>query len=210
MRLSNVVNKDMDKLNTALKVFLDHEHEVDKLASVLVVLSEKGTVSYDDVEEISGESTEDVLLIGWKWRLLIPMRTSRSGEWDDRLLIAETGELYQIPNVVKYLIDNARFTGEWNSNIAITRLFKDMEEPAYRLIPELVRKMFEKAAEYKVNAVQIRAACREVGLEDRVDTMIAILKGSGIMSPNLAPLAQVIRTGSPLYELNPCLFAENR
>jgi len=210
LRLSNVVNKDMDKLNTALKVFLDHEHEVDKLSSVLMVLAEKGTVSYDDVEEISGESTEDVLLIGWKWRLLIPMRTSRSGEWDDRLLIAETGELYQIPNVVKYLIDNARFTGEWNSNIAITRLFKDMEEPAYRLIPELVRKMFEKAAEYKVNAVQIRAACREVGLEDRVDTMIAILKGSGIMSPNLAPLAQVIRTGSPLYELNPCLFAENR
>ena len=197
-------------INTALKIVLDHEHEVDKLASVLVVLSEKGTVSYDDVEEISGESTEDVLLIGWKWRLLIPMRTSRSGEWDDRLLIAETGELYQIPNVVKYLIDNARFTGEWNSNIAITRLFKDMEEPAYRLIPELVRKMFEKAAEYKVNAVQIRTACREVGLEDRVDTMIAILKGSGIMSPNLAPLAQVIRTGSPLYELNPCLFAENR
>ncbi len=200
----------MDKLNKALKIFLDQEQEVDKLALVMTILSEKGTISYDDVEEISGESTEDILLIGWKWKLLIPMRTSRSGEWDDRLLIAETGELYQIPNVVKYLIDDARLTGEWNSNIAVTKLFKDMEESAFKIIPEMVRKMGEKAADHKINAFQIKAACRDVGLEERIDTLIAILKGSGIMSPNLASLAQVTRAGSPLYELNPCVFARTK
>ena len=200
----------MDKLSIALKKFLGHEKEVDKLASVLVVLSEKGTISYDEVEGISDISSEDVLILGWKWRLLIPMRTSRSGEWDDRVFLAESGELYQMPNVVQCLVNAARLTGEWNSNEAIIKLFKDMQEPAYRAIPELVRKMREKAVKYRINAVQIKAACREVGLEDRVDTMIAILKGSGVMSPNLTPIAQVTRARSPLYELNPCVYAEIR
>jgi len=71
-----------------------------------------------------------------------------------------------------------------------------------------VRKMRGKSADNRVNALEIQAVCSEAGLGDRVDTLIAVFKGSGIMSPKLAPLAEVTRTGSPIYELNPCVFAE--
>jgi len=45
-------------------------------------------------------------------------------------------------------------------------------------------------------------------LGDRVDALIAELKGSGVMSPKLGSLAEVSRAGTPIYELNPSLFTE--
>jgi hypothetical protein len=49
--------------------------------------------------------------------------------------------------------------------------------------------------------------CRELDLEDKVDTLIAQLKGTGVMSPKLGSVIEVIRQGSPVYELNLSLFA---
>ena len=40
---------------------------------------------------------------------------------------------------------------------------------------------------------------------DKVDVLIAELKGSGVISPKLGSLPEVFRAGSPLYELNPSL-----
>ena len=38
--------------------------------------------------------------------------------------------------------------------------------------------------------------------------MIAVLKGSGIISPKLMAFAEVARSSSPVYEYNPSVFAE--
>ena len=51
-----------------------------------------------------------------------------------------------------------------------------------------------------------RKYVRELDLEDKVDSLIAELKGTGVMSPKLGSLIEVIRQGSPIYELNPSLF----
>ena len=57
-------------------------------------------------------------------------------------------------------------------------------------------------------SVQIKKICNELGLGHRVNALIAELKGSGVMSPKLSSLAEVARTGSPIYELNPSLFVK--
>jgi hypothetical protein len=38
--------------------------------------------------------------------------------------------------------------------------------------------------------------------------MIAVLKGSGIISPKLMTLAGTSKSKSPLYEFNPAVYAE--
>jgi hypothetical protein len=53
---------------------------------------------------------------------------------------------------------------------------------------------------------QIRQICVRVGLGERVDTLIAELKVTWVMSRRLSSLAEVSRAGSPLYELNPSPF----
>ncbi len=198
----------MKELERALSVFLGVGDLTDKLAQILICASESGTISYQKAEEIAGDNTEDVLLTGWEWKLLIPVRTSRCGEWDDRLFVAEPGEVYEMPNVSRLLVKNACCTGKWDSTQSIAEFFESAKEPQWRLIPALVRRMREGCPAAGINASQIKVACREMGFGERTDTLIAILKGAGVISPKLGSLAQVTRTQTPIYELNPCLYAE--
>ena len=62
------------------------------------------------------------------------------------------------------------------------------------------------AEDCRISAAQIRKTCRELGLAQRLDMLIAELKGSGVMSPKLGSFAEVNREGSPLYELNPSVL----
>ena len=198
----------MEQLSLAMGVFLGADELKDTLAQVLKSVSESGTISYEKVEEIAEDDTDDVLLMGWEWRLLIPVRTSRCGEWDDRVLMAEPGEVYEMPNVSKLLVESARQSGKWDSQKAIEDFFKMSGEPEWERVLALVRRMGEMSSSGVVTAFQVREACHEVGFGERVDTMIAILKGAGVMSPKLGALTQVMKAGAPLYELNPCLFVE--
>ena len=111
-----------------------------------------------------------------------------------------------MPNVVRYLVQNASKTGHWAPLMAIAEVFKEIDEPAWQQIPELIAELGEQARHYQISAVEIRQICAGVGLGDKVDLLIAELKATGVMSPKLGLLAEVSRAGSPLYELNPSLF----
>ena len=198
----------MGKLEQAIGVFLGASKLTEKLARILAYASQSGTISYQKTEEIAGEDAEDALLLGWEWKLLIPVRTSRCGEWDDRILMAEPGEAYEMPNVARLLVEHAVQSGEWSPDRAIEEFFRLGGEPQWDQMPALVAKMRERCPNSCISAAQIGAVCCEIGFGERVDTMIAILKGAGVMSPKLGSLAMVAKMGSPLYELNPCLFIE--
>jgi len=137
------------------------------------------------------------------------VRTLKSAAWEDRLLLAKPGELYEVPNIARYLVKNASKTGRWNPRYAIAELFKKMGEAAWKRIPALVKGLGQQANDYRITAVQIKEVCSELDLGDKVDVLIAELKGSGVMSPKLGSIAEVSRAGSPIYELNPSLFIKS-
>jgi hypothetical protein len=203
------MNRDgnpMNKLEKALSKVSTHGALTGCLASVLAHASKRGSISYREVDQIAHDRAEDILLLGNEWRLLLPVRTGKSAAWEDRLLLCEPGESYEVPNIIRCLVEEARRTGCWDPGRAITKLFKEMGESAWERIPRLVERLKEEARDYRISAIQIKKVCSELGLGDRVDTLIAELKGSGIMSPKLGSLAEVARAGSPLYELNPSLY----
>jgi len=178
------------------------------LARVLAVACKRGRVSYDEVETLIEESADDVLLLASELRLLLPVRTFRSSAWEDRIFQAEPGEMYEVPNVVRFLVQNARQTGQWNAANALREFFRLAGEPEWERIPTLVDRIGQRSEDRRVNAVQVKEVCDELGLGHRVDALIAELKGSGVMSPKLGSLAEVARTGSPVYELNPSVFVK--
>jgi hypothetical protein len=196
----------VSNLEKALSTLLEDAELAAALGLVLARASKKGSISYREVDKIVNNKAEDVLLLGSKWRLLLPVRTLKSAAWEDRLLLCEPGEWYEIPNIVRCLVEEACWTGCWDPEYAITNLFKEMGEPAWERMPKLVERLQEQAENYRIAAVQIKKACSQLGLGDRVDMLIAELKGSGVMSPKLGSLAEVTREGTPLYELNPSLF----
>jgi len=196
----------MNKLEKALSKLLKHGELTGHLASVLVKASKRGSISYREVDKIVNDNAEDVLLLGNEWRLLLPVRTVKSAAWEDRLLLCKPGESYEVPNIARYLVGEATKTGRWDPERAITKIFKEMGEPNWEQIPKLVERLEEQARDYRVTASQIKKICSESGLGDRVDTLIAELKASGVMSPKLGSIAETARAGSPLYELNPSLL----
>jgi len=194
-------------LEESLSSFLSYNEIVRPLAKVLSYIRKVSRISYTEIEKIINNDPEDVLLTGYRWRLLIPIRSTRETlDWESKILLLDPDEIYKMPNVIKYLVENAQKTGEWNTSYAVAEVFKKMGEPNWEKMPALVKKLEERAKNGKVNAIQIKGICKKLGLEERVGSLIAELKGGGIMSPKLSSFAEVFKAKAPIYELNPSLF----
>jgi hypothetical protein len=55
--------------------------------------------------------------------------TLNSAAWEERLLLAKPGELYELPHIVEYPVKDARRTGRWEVTCALAKLLKDMGDP---------------------------------------------------------------------------------
>ena len=196
----------MSKLQTALGSFLRSD-DAGKVAQILEMVVKNGKVSYDEVTQIVGGDPEDILILGFGWRLLLPVRATKTGvDWEDRMLIPQPGEEYQMTNVTRHLVENAQQTGYWDPEKAIVDVFEDIGDPDSDKMPVLVGRMASEVKGHRISGVRIKQMCIELGLEDRVDPLLSELKACGIMSPKMTSLTEVGREGSPIYELNPSLL----
>ena len=193
-------------LKKALSSFLDNTELTGSLAQILTCVSKEGRVTFHEVEETVGDNAEEALLLGNEWRLILPMRTRRTSAWEDRLLLFGPLELYEVPNIVRYLVENASETGLWEPEVALSELFREMGDPDWNIMPRLVETLWEKSKNYRITAIQIKEICGGLGLGDRVDALIVELKGSGVISPKLRSPAEVSRAGAVIFALNPSLL----
>lgn len=198
-----ITQNSSDRLEKALSAILGPVKITRKLSQVLAYAAVKSTVSYQQIKAIIKDDQEDVHLLADQWRLLLPVRTAKSSSWEDRLLLLKDGEIYEVPNVIRYLAKGALHTGRWDPEKAITKLFKELGDPLWEKIYGLVRNIAEEAVDHTITGNQIKRICLELGLGNRVDALIAELKAAGIISPKLSSIPEVIREGSPIYELNP-------
>lgn len=198
----------MENLEKALKSFMTGDIPVSDLARVLSLFSHCKRVNYQELASVTYGSVDEVLLALWEWKLVIPVRSFKCSEWDSRILLAEPGESYEMPNISKTLVNMGMETGRWNSTSAILDLFQCMGEPEWEKMPALILSIKKNTMHNKIDGARIGALCIKNGLKDKTGTMIAVLKGAGIISPKLAAISQVAESRSPLYEFNPCVYAE--
>ena len=127
-------------------------------------------------------------------------------EWADRLFMPGPREVYEMPAVVRRMVEGAGETGVWECRSALTRVFREIKNPDWQQMPALVYMLGEGARARRVNALDIKGACEQLGLGARVDLLIAELKAAGVMSPRVGALFELMRARAPEYELNPSLF----
>jgi hypothetical protein len=199
----------MNKLKDALTSFLKAD-DAARIAQLLETIVGSGKISYEEAKAMIGEDIEDILILGYGWRLLLPVRAAKAGDWEDRMLTAQPGETYQAVNVVKHLVNNASKTGCWDPETAVKEAFKDIGEPEIDKMRILVARIASQAKGHRINGVQIKRLCTELDLEDRIDPLISELKACGIISPKLSSLTDPSRVGTPIYELNPCLLVGDK
>jgi hypothetical protein len=197
----------IQRLRAGLGSFLGSDEMIAETAVIIKNACDKGRICFSEVEEICHGNAEEAVLLCWEWRLLVPVRSSRCGEWDDRLLMLDPGEIYELPNVVKNLVKSACRKGQWNPDAALTELFSDINETLRGQLPDLLKKMKGLSHFNIITAFQIRQACAKAKVNQSVDILIALLKAGGVISPKLRALSDVAKAGSPVYEMNPCLVA---
>lgn len=181
--------------------------ETKPLAKMLLTASRKGRISYEEIKAHGG-SVED-LLLAFNEKMLLPIRTSRVSKglaWEDRILVLERGEIYEMPSVVRHVIKRAEETGRWEPDYAIQKYLEDIEEPKREEILELFRRIKKKvlgsetlSKTSKITPELLKEFSNELGLD--INTTIAELKGGGIISPSLRNFRYKL-----LYEVNPSLY----
>ncbi|MBM3183209.1 MAG: hypothetical protein FJZ83_04145 [Chloroflexi bacterium] len=192
-------------LETALCSFLKAE-DARKLALLLEEALRKGRISYEEATGLVGGDAEDILILAYGWRLLLPSRMAHAGDWEDRMLLPRADEIYRMPNVTRHLVDNAIQTGHWEPEKAIREVFQEIREPETEKLLSLVERMASELRGRRIYGVDIKRLCAELGLKDRVDPIVSELKGCGIVSHKMASFTDAAREGSPIYEFNPSLL----
>ncbi|MFW6115116.1 MAG: hypothetical protein ACOC6E_02335 [Thermodesulfobacteriota bacterium] len=198
-----ITQQSYDRLAKALRPISGTGAITSQLSQVLACASQKDTVSYQEIKAIIEDDPGDLLLLADECRLLLSVSTAKSSSWEDRLLLLKEGERYEIPNIIRYVVKKGIHSGRWDARKAVESLFKDLEDPYWKTVPELVRSIQEEAVNHVISSNQIKMICLQFGLSNRVDSLIAELKAAGIISPRLASTPEVNRHGAPLYELNP-------
>ncbi len=199
----------MSRLKDALSSFLKSD-DAAKIARLLELAVKNRNVSYEEARAVIGEDIEDILILAYGWRILLPVKAAKAGDWEDKMLTTQPGDTYQAVNVVKHLAENASKTGRWDPEIAIAQAFDDIGEPETDKMPTLVARIASEVKGHRISGVQIKRLCTELGLGDRVDPLISELKACGILSPKLSSLTESSRTGTPIYEINPCLLVGDK
>ena len=198
----------ISELEKAISSFIGHDKLNHKLAQVLALASHNGRVSYEMVDTITKDDAEEVFMLSYKWRLLVPLVATRPMDWENAVMVARPGEIYKMPNIVTYLVKEALINGRWDMKSAITEFFQIIGEPCWYMIPEMVITMINRSIGYRINAVQIKEIAIEFDLGDRVDPLIAEMKGAGILSPRLNLVIEMLKAKAPIYEINPSLVVK--
>ena len=196
----------LNRLEKALATLLDVT-TVKQVTGILARAAEIGRISYEEARKEISDDPDDALLTANSERLLIPVRSCRGTlEWDDAILLCIPGESYRMPNIIRHLVKEAEQTGQWNPKHAVGQLFREIGEQDWESMFELIQRLGERASYWVINAGQIVEICTDLGIRDKVDLIVAELKGSGVMSPKLGSMTEAMAAGSPLYKLNPSLF----
>lgn len=201
----------MNNIKKAIQCVIKDTTELDSICSVLMYAAEIDIIHYETIQEVAGSSTGEVLLAMWEWKLLLPIRSSKCGEWDSRVMVIQPGEVFEMPNISRVLTTNAIESGRWDTIWAILHLFQKMGEPDWEKIPALVRELRDSSVHNVISGTRIGVACGHHGLREKTGAMIAALKGAGIISPKLMAMDRNrMRSASPLYEFNPCVYGETQ
>ncbi len=196
-----------NRLQAALRAHFA-EREAGILARLLDAALAADTVAYENVD-LPPDARDDALLAAFEERALIPVRSSRSAAWEDRVLSLAPGERYFMPGVVRSLLASARETGRLDPEGAVREVLTQetatLPAAAAQTGPlaSLVAGLREHAGAYRAETGLMQAVARQCGLTLDLHDVIDILVICGILSP--CTHGPVI-AGLSWYEINACLY----
>lgn len=176
--------------------------EAQYLAVLLSIACRSDSLGYEEIP-IEEYLKDDIILLAYEKRLLLPMKSIRGSAWEDRILSFSEGERYHLPRVVRLLAEKAAETGVWDTESTIPEVLSEAGEREIGATVRLLDSIITTAANGEAMVETMKALCADSGLDlDMHDTLDHFVR-CGIMSP---VTQRSLHSGSPRYEINPCLY----
>lgn len=176
--------------------------EARNLAYLLATACRGDSVSYDEID-IPAEIKDDVILLAYEERMLLPMKSIRGSAWEDRILNFADDERYHLPRVVRFLVEAAARAAKWSPDDASTAAMTEAGEPYAREMTQYLNLIKETAPTCQVEIGAMQAISGEMDVAiDMHDTLDRFVR-CGIMSPRTQ---RSLHAGTAKFEVNPCLY----
>jgi hypothetical protein len=170
-------------LEKALREVLPEEDQA-ALIETLLLAAEKEKIRNDEIH-VPEPVKEDTLILLQSENVLIPFETSKTIAWEDRVLTLRPGEAYQVPHVIRYLLEGAGETGELDAEHAFERYLREVGEPEPEKMTALFNEVLDNVEKGRISAGTLSMLAGELSLGHRMGTIVAVLKGGGVISPCL-------------------------
>ena len=176
----------------------------------LAVLLSRGccgeSVAYEDID-IAPESRDDIILLAYEEKLLLPLKSLGGSAWGDRVLTLCEGERYYLPRVVRSAVQTAKETGEWSFACAAEECLKESAVIDEREVSLLLNALQIAAPGGKFDVGEIREARTILNIKFDMHDTIDLLVRCGLISPCTQ---RSLYTGLAQYEVHPCLYWDSR
>ena len=160
------------------------------------------TLSYEEID-LNRAKKNDLILLGYQERILIPVKTTASSAWEDRIIDFDVGRTYLIPPVVRQIPVVFSKKGYFCLESLLKQIVPD-------LVPEEVKRLYHLLDTIMTHSTGFRFETGllklfydklnpQLDLHDIVDLFVI----NGIMSP--CPQKSLI-TGLSWYEISPAMF----
>ena len=178
------------------------EQEAEALAVLLLRSCQSDSITYEEIK-IDPELKDDIIMLAFEERVLLPMKSRRGSAWEDRILGFAENERYHIPRIVRFLVKNAQETGRWEIRHALEQSLEEAGETNVNGTISYLQTLIDRSPRFELEVGIMQTIGTELKLEiDMHDTLDRFVR-CGIISPRTQ---RSLHTGFSKYELNPCLY----
>ncbi|MFO8100917.1 MAG: hypothetical protein R6U37_01930 [Dehalococcoidia bacterium] len=198
--MSNENGHGLEKLTKALANYFPHE-DAGNLAILLSTGCRRDSLRYEEID-LEDDLKPDVILLAYRERLLVPLKSLSGSAWQDKVFSFADGEFYCLPRLVKSLVIEAEKTGLWDRDTALREVLEEAGDRDVERTLEFLEYIIGLAANYRTQIKEMQAVNSEFDFRLDIHDMLDHFIRCGIMSP----LTRVsLLDGSPTYEINPSL-----
>ena len=193
MREKNLLNALLNLFSTSDALLLE---------KLLKDIFRKEAIRYEDID-IAASQKNDVLLMAFEERILIPAKSRSGPAWEDKILdFTNTGH-YFIPPVVKAILNTMCETGEPSCERAVKKTLTNVIQEDPGDFVKLLQTIMIHAVNYTFETGLLEIFFKKRAMDCDLHDVIDIFVICGMISP--CPRKSLM-TGLAWYEINPTLY----
>jgi len=160
------------------------------------------TISYQEID-LTRTEKDEVILLGYQERVLIPVKTTTSSAWEDRIIDFDIGRTYVIPPVVREIPVVFSKKGYFCLESLIKQLFPGLAPVEVKKLYHLLDTIMTHSTGFKFETGLLKLFYDKLTLQLDLHDTIDLFVINGIMSP--CPQKSLV-TGLSWYEISPAMF----